>query len=44
VRAYDELPYREDFPLEPHHTYEVSKAATDMVARCYWHTFELPWP
>jgi CDP-glucose 4,6-dehydratase len=40
--AHEELPYREDFALEPHHPYEVSKAATDMIARSYWHTFELP--
>lgn len=36
------LPYREDHPLEPRHPYDVSKAATDLIARSYWHTFELP--
>ena len=40
--AHDQLPYREDFALLPRHPYEVSKAATDMIARSYWHTFELP--
>jgi CDP-glucose 4,6-dehydratase len=36
------LPYREDMPLEPRYPYDVSKAATDMIARSYWHTFGLP--
>jgi CDP-glucose 4,6-dehydratase len=36
------LPYREDHPLEPVHPYEVSKAATDLLARSYWHTWQLP--
>jgi CDP-glucose 4,6-dehydratase len=40
--AHDELPYREDFALQPRYPYDVSKAATDMIARSYWHTFELP--
>ena len=36
------LPYREDHPLEPRFPYDVSKAATDLVARSYWHTYRLP--
>jgi CDP-glucose 4,6-dehydratase len=40
--AHDELPYREDLALQPRYPYDVSKAATDMIARSYWHTFELP--
>ena len=40
--AHDEMPYREEFALEPRHPYDVSKAATDMIARSYWYTFELP--
>lgn len=40
--VHDRLPYREDFPLQPVYPYDVSKAATDMIARSYWHTFELP--
>jgi CDP-glucose 4,6-dehydratase len=40
--AHDELPYREDFALQPRYPYDVSKAATDMIARSYWHAFELP--
>ena len=37
-----ELPYREDQPLLARHPYDVSKAACDLLARSYWHTFELP--
>lgn len=36
------LPYREEMPLGPRFPYDVSKAATDMIARSYWHTFGLP--
>jgi CDP-glucose 4,6-dehydratase len=36
------LPYREDFALQPVYPYDVSKAATDLLARSYWHTFGLP--
>ena len=36
------LPYREDQALDPRYPYDVSKAATDMLARSYWHTFGLP--
>jgi CDP-glucose 4,6-dehydratase len=36
------LPYREQMPLDPRYPYDVSKAATDMIARSYWHTFGLP--
>jgi len=39
---HDQLPYREEFPLQPRYPYEVSKAAADMIARSYWHTFDLP--
>ncbi len=39
---HDRLPYQEDFPLQPRYPYDVSKAATDMIARSYWHTFGLP--
>jgi CDP-glucose 4,6-dehydratase len=37
----EELPYREDFALEPRYPYDASKAAADMIARSYWHTFGL---
>ncbi len=35
------LPYTEDFPLAAGQPYEVSKAATDMIARSYAHTYGL---
>lgn len=40
--AHEELPYREDFALCPSYPYDVSKGCTDMIARCYAHTYELP--
>ncbi len=40
--AHTELPYREDLPLQPVFPYDVSKAAADLLARSYWHTFGLP--
>jgi CDP-glucose 4,6-dehydratase len=39
---HDELPYREDFALQPRYPYDVSKAATDLIARSYFHTYGLP--
>jgi CDP-glucose 4,6-dehydratase len=39
---HEELPYREDFALRPRYPYDVSKAATDLISRSYWHTFGLP--
>jgi CDP-glucose 4,6-dehydratase len=36
------LPYREDFALQPKFPYEVSKAAVDLLARSYWHTYAVP--
>jgi CDP-glucose 4,6-dehydratase len=39
--AHDELPYREHLALQPRYPYDVSKAATDLLARSYWHTWEL---
>jgi CDP-glucose 4,6-dehydratase len=40
--THAELPYREDFALTPVFPYDVSKAATDLLARSYWHTWRLP--
>jgi CDP-glucose 4,6-dehydratase len=40
--AHEQLPYREDFALQPIYPYDVSKAAADLIARSYWHTFGLP--
>ena len=39
---HDELPYTEDAALQPIFPYDVSKAATDLIARSYWHTYRLP--
>jgi CDP-glucose 4,6-dehydratase len=36
------LPYLEDFPLAAVYPYDVSKAASDLLARCYWHTWQVP--
>jgi CDP-glucose 4,6-dehydratase len=40
--AQDELPYRETSALQPLYPYDASKAAADLIARSYWHTFGLP--
>jgi CDP-glucose 4,6-dehydratase len=40
--SHAELPYREDYALQPRYPYDVSKAATDFLARSYWHTWQLP--
>jgi len=40
--AHEELPYREDFPLQPTAPYEASKAAADLIARSYYHSYGLP--
>jgi len=37
-----QLPYREDFALQPVYPYDVSKAAADLIARSYWHMWGLP--
>ena len=39
---HEQLPYREDYALQPRFPYDVSKAATDLITRSYWHTFKLP--
>ena len=39
---HDELPYGEDFALQPRYPYDVSKAATDMIARSYAVTYGMP--
>jgi CDP-glucose 4,6-dehydratase len=44
-KAYGEaerLPYTEDSPLAASHPYDVSKAAGDMIAQAYHHTYGLP--
>lgn len=40
--SHEELPYGEDFALRPCYPYDVSKAATDMIARSYAVTYGLP--
>ena len=40
--AHEELPYREDFALQPRAPYEASKAAADLIARSYWHSYGVP--
>jgi CDP-glucose 4,6-dehydratase len=40
--AHQELPYREDFALHPTAPYEASKAAADLIARSYWHSYGVP--
>ena len=39
---HDQLPYTEESALQPVFTYDVSKAAADLIARSYWHTHGLP--
>jgi CDP-glucose 4,6-dehydratase len=40
--AHEELPYREDFALQPTAPYEASKSAADLIARSYWPSYGLP--
>jgi CDP-glucose 4,6-dehydratase len=39
--AHERLPYTEEDALQPVFPYDVSKAAADLIARSYWHTYEL---
>lgn len=39
---HHELPYVETHALQPVFPYDASKAATDLIARSYWHTWGLP--
>jgi CDP-glucose 4,6-dehydratase len=39
---HEQLPYTEDAALQPTFPYDVSKAAADLIARSYWHTYGLP--
>jgi CDP-glucose 4,6-dehydratase len=40
--AHDDLPYTEDHALRARYPYDASKAAADLLARSYWHTWQLP--
>ncbi len=37
-----QLPYTEEQPLQACFPYDASKAAGDLIARAYWHTWRLP--
>jgi CDP-glucose 4,6-dehydratase len=39
---HEQLPYQEDFPLQALYPYDVSKAATDLIARSYAATYGMP--
>jgi CDP-glucose 4,6-dehydratase len=39
---HTDLPYRETHALQARYPYDVSKAATDLLARSYFHTWGLP--
>jgi CDP-glucose 4,6-dehydratase len=39
---HEQLPYKEDFALQPRYPYDVSKACTDLIARSYAHGFGVP--
>lgn len=39
---HEELPYREDAPLQGQHPYDVSKSCADLIARAYAKTYRLP--
>jgi CDP-glucose 4,6-dehydratase len=39
---HSQLPYTEEHALQAIYPYDVSKAACDLVARSYWHSFGLP--
>jgi CDP-glucose 4,6-dehydratase len=40
--SHEQLPYREDFALQPRHPYDVSKACADLIARSYAYSYGLP--
>lgn len=39
---HEKLPYKEDFPLQPKHPYDVSKACADLIAGSYVNTYDMP--
>ena len=44
-KAYGEqskLPYNESFPLQGSHPYDVSKSCSDLIARSYFLSFQMP--
>jgi CDP-glucose 4,6-dehydratase len=40
--SQQDLPYREDAPLQGSHPYDVSKSCADLIAQAYAHTYDLP--
>lgn len=40
--SHERLPYAEDAALQARFPYDVSKAAADLIARSYWHSYGLP--
>lgn len=40
--AQEQLPYKEDAPMQGRHPYDVSKSCTDLLAQSYFHTYKLP--
>lgn len=40
--SHEQLPYREDFPLQGNHPYDVSKSCADLLCAAYWHTYGTP--
>lgn len=44
-KAYGEhetLPYKEDYPLQGMHPYDVSKSCADLISLTYYHSYDLP--
>jgi CDP-glucose 4,6-dehydratase len=39
---HDDLPYKEDAPLQGRHPYDVSKSCADLISQSYAHTYGLP--
>lgn len=39
---HNELPYKEDYSLQPKNTYDTSKACMDMIARSYAKNYDMP--
>jgi CDP-glucose 4,6-dehydratase len=37
-----DVPYREDSAIKPTYPYDVSKGCTDIIARCYASTYDMP--
>jgi len=40
--VHQQLPYREDFPLQPRFPYDTSKACAEMLAMAYYHSYGVP--